>query len=148
MAKVTREISLTHDGKTKTLTVSNRIIARIDGDLLSVGKLGFMGTLSRMEAAAVAAQKDSHSVEAADFPIFNLAMIVSALMVEAGFVVSEDDVYDDLVDDMQNNGAANTMPILERLFEIVSPPERAAKNSPAPAQVGAVTKPKRKPSRK
>lgn len=148
MTRINRDIALTHNGKTKTLLVSNRIIARIDGELLSVGHLGFMGTLSRMEAAASAARKDAHSVEAADFPIFNLAVIIASLMNEAGFKVGEDDIYDDLIDDMHNNDAASTMPIIERLFQIVSPPEREAKNPPAPAQVGAKPKPKRRASAK
>ena len=136
MSRINREIELTHNGKTKTVVATTRLIARIDGELKTIGPDGFMGTLSRMEKAVSAAQNDPNSTSAADFPVFSLAVILTMLLREAKFVVSEDDVCDDLIEDLQSNNAQATSPILERLFAVVTPPGSEEKNPPAPARSG------------
>lgn len=125
MTLINREIGFTHDGKEYSVVASNRVIMKIDSSLRKLSGVGFMGTLGQMHVASQAAQADPSSAAAMDMPVFGLAHIIASLMSEAGAEVSEDDIYSSIMLDFGEAGGGATMAILEELFKVVTPPEKA-----------------------
>lgn len=139
MAKVSRESAIEFDGERYVFSPSNRLLRRIDAGL---APQTHMSVLAQLQDAAQESQ--SNDMAGARVPFSALAYIVSEMIREGGGNVSEDDVYSEIMLDMSENSGAGLPALIEAVIETVAPPERVAKNSPAPAKTGGKKKPSRK----
>lgn len=119
MAKVKREVSIEYDGETYTFEPSNRLMRRIEADMYPM-TLG--GLVSCMKAEQV--------------PLPTLAFVFSEFIKAGGGSVDEDSVYADLI---QSEGR-DIVGLIHAIDEVLTPPDYAAKNLPAPNKQGAKRK--------
>ena len=141
-----REYTLTDlDGKSWTFVPSIRFMMRLDRELAPETA---MSVLARVEAAAIAAQNDPQSIAASQVPFPAMAYIVARMLQEAGADADPDDVYEAVMEDLQENDGAGFFPLLGMASEIIAGGRKDdAKNQQAPAETGAKKK-KRAPARK
>ena len=132
MAKVKRESAIEFDGVRYVFTPSNKMLRRIDAGL---APQTHMSVLAQLQDAAQAAKSDP--MAGARVPIASLAYIISEMIREGGGDVDEDEVSESIMEDMSENDAAGLPGLIEAVIETVSPPDRLAKNLPAPAKAGA-----------
>jgi len=119
MAGVFRETRIELDGQEYWFTPSNKFLRRIDAGLAPQTLLGVVSTM------------DGRNV-----PLPALAFIISEMVKEGGGNADEDDVLASLYDDLTNNSGNGIGPLVQSIGDCITPPD-AAKNHPAPANVGA-----------
>lgn len=139
MAKVSRESAIEYGGERYVFSPSNRLLRRIDAGL---SPQTHMSVLAQLQDAAKASQMDASAGARVPFPA--LAYIIAEMIAEAGGDVSEDDVHADIMHDLTTNGGAELPGLINSVIETVSPPERVAKNSPAPVKAGGKKKARQK----
>lgn len=126
MAGVFREITIGWGGKTYTLVPSNKMLRRVD---MQLAPRTLVGVFS--------------SVRAGEFPLFDLALIGSEFLKEAGASFTEDDVYAGFVEDMNDNDGAGVMAFAEAINLAITPVGIGEKKAQAPMKAkSSARKPK------
>lgn len=104
MLKVFRDIDIEWEGERYTLTPSNRLLRRIEGEV-SLTKL-------------------FNDAQAGQLSMSNLAYVVCEFLKAAKVpIVNEDGIYGDLMADMANNDGRTVMQMVEVIATAMSPPD-------------------------
>lgn len=123
MGKVFRDIAVEWQGETYTFSPSNRLLRKIDAGLSPNTIMGVANTMQGQQ-----------------LPLYDIAYIVSEFIKAGGGEVDEEEVLAELYDDLSTNEGNGIRGLVECIAVAISPPESAAKNSPAPAKATGATK--------
>lgn len=113
---VFRDIEVEYGGRKYTLTPSNRLLRRIEGEVGSI-----LDVMSRTGAAKP--------------PVSEIAFIVCEFLTAAGVRgIDEDEIYGELMLDLVQGGGEQFGAMCEVIGMAVSPAEMDPKKQPAPAK--------------
>lgn len=107
MGQVFREMMVEWEGERRPFTPSNKFLRRIDREV---------------SLAALATRADR-----GEAPIFDMAFVISEIMADAGFDVSEDDVLAAITDENEGDRAQYLVGLINDLM-----PDRSGDEKPAP----------------
>lgn len=127
MAKVAREVSIEFDGQRYTFAPSNRLMRRIEADMYPMTLSGLVNCMQMDQV-----------------PLPSLAFVLTEFIKAGGGDADEDDIYDELVSDLADNKGEGLKSLLMCIDAVMTPPDFAAKNSPAPSPGGRKPAGKRK----
>lgn len=109
---VFREVTLEYKGKEYTLTPSNKLLRKIEGD----GEISLAHTVARLGTGKP--------------PVSEIAYIVTMLLSAAGVPnADEDEIYGELMNDCLTNEGKQFAAMSGKIVEIISPPSDLAKKS-------------------
>jgi hypothetical protein len=116
MSAVGRDVSVSYGGKSYSLSPSNRLLRRIEGEVGSI-----MEVMSKTASAKP--------------PVSEVAFIVSELLIAAQVPdVDEDVIYQELMEDLLGNKGVFFGKMCELIGAAITPPSLDPKKQPAPAK--------------